>query len=64
MKRLLIATVLAASTLGLANIAMAAHTANHQDLEQSEAAHTRFGGNSSGSFAAQQATQYNTDNGE
>lgn len=64
MKRLLIATVLAASTLGLANIAMAAHTTNHQDVDQSQAAHTRFSGNSSGSFGAQQAAQYNTDNGE
>ena len=64
MKRLLIATVLAASTLGLANVAMAAHTAKHQDLEQSEAAQTRFGGNSSGSFVAQQNQQYSTDNGE
>ncbi|MBR0642572.1 hypothetical protein [Plastoroseomonas hellenica] len=64
MKRLLIATVLAASTLGLANIAMAAHTTNHQDVEQSQATHTRWGGASSGSFGAQSAAQYNTGNGE
>lgn len=48
MKRLLIATLLAASTLGLANMAMAAGP-----LQSSE-----------GSFIKQQSLQYNTDNGQ
>lgn len=48
MKRLLIATLLAASTLGLANMAMAAGPVPGSD----------------GSFIKQQSLQYNTDNGQ
>ncbi|HEY4250716.1 MAG TPA: hypothetical protein VGM87_05935 [Roseomonas sp.] len=48
MKRLLIATLLAASTLGLANIAMANTAVPSSD----------------GSFIKQQSLQYNQDNGQ
>lgn len=64
MKRILMAAVLAASTLGLAGGAMAAANGDTQNLDQAAAAQSRFAGNSDGSFGRQQAAQYNTDNGE
>ncbi|HEY4252538.1 MAG TPA: hypothetical protein VGM87_15100 [Roseomonas sp.] len=64
MKRILIATLLAASTLSFAGAAMAADNGNAQDLGRASTLATQFTGNSSGSFAARQAAMYNQDSGE
>lgn len=64
MKRILMASLLAVSTLGLTGAAMAADNGNTQVLDQAAATQSRFAGNSDGSFARQQALQYNTDNGQ
>ncbi|MBR0667075.1 hypothetical protein GXW71_22125 [Roseomonas hellenica] len=59
MKRVLMAAVLAASTLGLAGVAMAADV-----VDETPATRTQLAGPSDGSFVRQQSLQYNTDNGE
>ncbi|HEY4252540.1 MAG TPA: hypothetical protein VGM87_15110 [Roseomonas sp.] len=62
MKRILIATLLAASTLSFAGAAMAADNGNTQNLDQ--VTRTQISGTSAGSFVARQSLQYNTDNGQ
>lgn len=64
MKRMLMAVILAASAFGWTGAAMAAHTGNRADLEQSEAAHTPYAGQSGPSYGQQSAAQYNQDNGQ
>ncbi|HEY4252541.1 MAG TPA: hypothetical protein VGM87_15115 [Roseomonas sp.] len=64
MKRILIATLLAASTLSFAGAAMAADNGDTQNLDRASTLASNFAGNSSGSFAAQQAAAYNQDSGE
>jgi cytolysin (calcineurin-like family phosphatase) len=64
MKRLLIAAVIAASSLGFATLAMAANDGDSQNLDQSRVADTHWAAASDPSFGAQSAALYNTDNGE
>lgn len=64
MKRILMATILAASALGWTGSAMAAHTTKHDDVDQSRETYTRWGGSSEASFGQQSAAQYNQANGE
>lgn len=64
MKRILMATLLAASTLGLAGAAMAADSGNTQNLDEAFATRTHWADASETSFGAQSAAQYNTDNGQ
>ncbi|HEY4252537.1 MAG TPA: hypothetical protein VGM87_15095 [Roseomonas sp.] len=64
MKRILIATLLAASTLSFAGAAMAADNGNTQNLDRAAAADTRWAGSSDNSFIKQQNLQYNQDTGE
>lgn len=59
MKRVLMAAVLAASTLGLTGVAMAADV-----VGETPATRTQLAGSSDGSFVKQQSLQYNADNGE
>ncbi len=62
MTRFLMAALLAASTFGLAQTAMAANDGNTQTIRQST--DSRWAGASEGSFGKQQAAQYSTANGE
>jgi opacity protein-like surface antigen len=59
MKRVLMAAVLAASTLGLAGAAMAADA-----VGETPTTRTQLAGASDGSFIKQQSLQYSADNGE
>lgn len=62
MRRLLIATMLAASTLSFAGAAMAA--ANARNSGQVTTVSDIIVGNSSGSYIAHQSAMYKTDNGQ
>lgn len=59
MKRVLMAAVLAASTLGLTGMAMAADV-----VDETPATRTQLAGGSDGSFIRQQSLQYSAGNGE
>jgi uncharacterized low-complexity protein len=61
MTRFLMAALLAASTLGLAPVAMASSAGNAPVVRQ--VPDGRVAGASEGSFGKQQAAQYNTANG-